>query len=115
MKYKGYPGREWQTASSFMHDINEDWLAYNAKHRIDGGIKEVRMICPPKSNPMEDLLEVEVTGSVTMSGRDQRLLQEGREWTILCKMAQESHKSPALDYSCKGKQAVMRLTHSSYA
>ena len=114
VKYKGYPDPEWQPASSFMHDINEDWLAYNAKHRIDVGIKDVRMIYTPKSNPIEDLLEVEVIGSVTGSGRDQNLLQEDREWRTLCKMAQDSHKIPTLDYSGKGKRAVMRLTHSSH-
>ena len=68
---------------------------------MDVGIKDVRMICTSKSNPMEDLLEDEVIGSVTMSGRDQSLLQEDREWGILYKMAQESHKSPTLDYSCR--------------
>ena len=97
-----------------MRDINEDSLAYNAKHRIHVGIKDVRMIYTPKSNPIEDLLVVEVIGSVTRSGRDQIRLQEDREWRTLCKMAQESHKSPTLDYSGKGKRAVMRLTHISY-
>ena len=53
--------------------------------------------------------ETEVIGSVTRSGRDQIRLQEDREWRTLCKMAQESHKSPTLDYSGKGKRAVMRL------
>ena len=114
VKEEGYPDPEWQPASSFMHDINEDWLAYNAKHRIDADIKDVRMIYTPKSNPIEHLLEVEVIGSVTRSGRDQILLQEDREWRTLCKMAQESHKSPTLEYSGKGKRAVMRLTHSSH-
>ena len=54
-----------QPASSFMHDINEDWLAYNAKNCIAVGLKDVRMIYTPKSNTIEDLLEVEVIGSVT--------------------------------------------------
>ena len=52
--------------------------------------------------------------SVTRSARDQILLQEDREWRTLCKMAQESHKSRTLDYSRRGKRAVMRLTHSSH-
>ena len=51
---------------------------------------------------------------VIRSGRDQILLQEDRELRTLCKMAQESHKSPTLDYSGKGRRAVMRLTHSSH-
>ena len=79
VKYEGYPDPEWQPASSFMHDITEDWLAYNAKHHIDVGIKDVRMIYTPKSNPIENLLEVEVIGSVTRSGGDQIVLQEDRE------------------------------------
>ena len=103
MKLNGYPDPEWQPASSFMHDINEDWLAYHAKHRIDGGIKDVRMICTPKSNLVEDLLEVEAIGSATKSGQDQILLQEDRERRTLCKKAQKSHKTPILDYSRKGK------------
>ena len=97
-----------------MHDINEDWLPYYAKHRIDVGIKDARMIYKPKSNPIEDLLEVEVIGSVTRSRRDQILLPEDRKWRTLCKMGQESHKSPTLDYSGRGKRAVMRLMHSSH-
>ena len=48
MKYKGYPHPEWQPASFFMHDINEDWLAYTAKQLIDVGIPDVRMIYTPK-------------------------------------------------------------------
>ena len=43
VKYKGYPDPEWLPARSFMHDINEDWLAYNANHRIDVGIKLRRL------------------------------------------------------------------------
>ena len=114
MKFKGYPDPEWQPASFLMHEINEDWLAYNAKHRTDVAIKHLCMIYTPKSNLMEDWLKGEVMGSVTRSGRDQPLVQEGKEWRTLCKMAQESHKSPPLDYSAKGKRAVMRLAHSSH-
>ena len=29
VKYKGYPQPEWHTSSAFMHDVNEDWVAYN--------------------------------------------------------------------------------------
>ena len=79
VEYKGYPDPEWQPASSLMHDIDEDWLAYNANYRIDVGIEDVRIIYTPQSNPIEDLLEVEVIGSVTRSGRYRILLQENRE------------------------------------
>ena len=56
-----------------MHDIHEDSLAYNAKHRIDVGIKTSKL------NQIELLLEVEVIGSVTRSRRDHIWLQEDRE------------------------------------
>ena len=70
VKYKGSPDPEWQPASSFTHDINENWLGYDAKHLIDVGIKDLCMVYTPKSNPIEDLLEVEEIGSVSRSGRD---------------------------------------------
>ena len=73
------------------------WLAYNAKHRIDLGIQHFCITYTPKSSPTEDLLEVEVVGSVTRSGRDQIGLQEDKEGRTLYKMAQESHYSPILD------------------
>ena len=47
VKYKGYPEPEWQPASSFLHDINDDWLAYNAKHGISVHLRDVRMIHSP--------------------------------------------------------------------
>ena len=33
VKYKGFPDTEFQPASAFMHDINETWTKYNAKHK----------------------------------------------------------------------------------
>ena len=55
MKYKGYLDPEWQPASLFIHEINEDWLAYNAKHRTDVAIKDVRMIYTPNIHRYEPL------------------------------------------------------------
>ena len=41
VKYKGYDKPEWYDASEFLHDINQDWLQYNIKHKIDVGIQDV--------------------------------------------------------------------------
>ena len=41
VKYKGYDKPEWHDASEFLHDINQDWLQYNIKHKIDVGIQDV--------------------------------------------------------------------------
>ena len=41
VKYKGYPKLEWHEASEFLHDINEDWLKYCRRHRLDVGIRDV--------------------------------------------------------------------------
>ena len=35
VKYRGYPEPEWQPATSFLHDIQEEWLKYNKRHRLD--------------------------------------------------------------------------------
>ena len=96
-----------------MHDINEDWLA-NAKHGIDLGIQDFCIVYTPKSSSKEDLLEAEVIGSLTRSGRDRIGLQEDKEGRTLYKMAQESHYRPTLDYSGKDKRAIMRLTQSMH-
>ena len=34
VKYKGYEEPEWQDARAFLHDINEDWLSYNKRHKL---------------------------------------------------------------------------------
>ena len=44
VKYKGYDKPEWREASEFMHDINEEWLRYNIKHKIDVGLQDVRQV-----------------------------------------------------------------------
>ena len=41
VKYKGYPKPEWHEASQFLQDINEDWLKYCRRHRLDVGIWDV--------------------------------------------------------------------------
>ena len=41
VKYKGYDKPEWHDASEFLHDINQDWLQSNIKHKIDVGIQDV--------------------------------------------------------------------------
>ena len=51
VKYKGYPEPEWQPASSFLHDINDDWLAYNTKHGISVDLRDVRMVHSPHPQP----------------------------------------------------------------
>ena len=44
VKYKGYDKPEWREASEFMHDINEEWLRYNIKHKIDVGLQDIRQV-----------------------------------------------------------------------
>ena len=44
VKYKAYDKPEWREASEFMHDINEEWLRYNIKHKIDVGLKDIRQV-----------------------------------------------------------------------
>ena len=44
VKYKGYDKPAWREASEFMHDINEEWLRYNIKHKIDVGLKDIRQV-----------------------------------------------------------------------
>ena len=34
VKYQGYEEPEWQDARAFLHDINEDWMAYNKRHKL---------------------------------------------------------------------------------
>ena len=34
VKYKGYEEPGWQDARALLHDINEDWLSYNKRHKL---------------------------------------------------------------------------------
>ena len=38
VKYKGFDEEEWQPMSSFMNNINSDWVAYNKFHKINCNI-----------------------------------------------------------------------------
>ena len=42
VKYRGYPEPEWQPATSFLHDIQEDWLKYNKRHRLDLKLSDLK-------------------------------------------------------------------------
>ena len=42
VKYRGYPQPEWQPATSFLHDIQEEWLKYNKRHRLDLKLSDLK-------------------------------------------------------------------------
>ena len=42
VKYRGYPEPEWQPATSFLHDIQEEWLRYNKRHRLDLKLSDLK-------------------------------------------------------------------------
>ena len=44
VKYRGYPEPEWQPVTSFLHDINSYWLAFNARKGVDIKLSDVRVV-----------------------------------------------------------------------
>ena len=44
VKYRGYPEPEWQPVTSFLHDINSDWLAFIARKGADIKLSDVRVV-----------------------------------------------------------------------
>ena len=42
VNYRGYPEPEWQPATSFLHDIPEEWLKYNKRHRLDLKLSDLK-------------------------------------------------------------------------
>ena len=118
VKYKGYPEPEWQPASSFLHDINDDWLAYNAKHGISVDLRDVRMIHSPHPQPLQDLQQLEDIGAITGSSRIQIAREQEREWTNLIQMERVSRPGnsagqQSLNFSHKGNRVLRRLLHSN--
>ena len=82
VKYRGYPEPEWQPATSFLHDINEDWRTYNTKHGIDLTLSQVRTLQAKTTSHAcyrhntDVCQEMEAPGSVTMQGRADVLQEE---------------------------------------
>ena len=118
VKYKGYPEPEWQPASSFLRDINNDWLAYNAKHGISVDLRDVRMIQSPHPQPLQDLQQLEDIGAITGSSRIQIAREQEREWTNLIQMERVSRPGnsagqQSLKFSHKGTRVLRRLLHSN--
>ena len=118
VKYKGYPEPEWQPASSFLHDINDDWLAYNGKHGISVDLRDVCMVHSPHPQPIQDLQQLEDIGAITGSSRIQIAREQEREWTNLIQMERVSRPGnsvgqQSLNYSHKGTRVLRRLLHSN--
>ena len=118
VKYKGYPQPEWQPASSFLHDINDDWLAYNAKHGISVDLRDVRMIHSPHPHPLQDLQQLEDIGAITGSSTIQIAREQEREWTNLIQMERvfrpgNSAGQQSLNFSHKRTKVLRRLLHSN--
>ena len=51
VKYKGFPDTECQPASAFKHDINGTWTKYNAKHKINLRLEDIRFIASRPHSP----------------------------------------------------------------
>ena len=80
VKYKGFPDTEFQPASAFMRDINETWTKYNAKHKIDLRLADIRFIA---SGPhtLHDCVHRWQTGMQWVQS------QEEHEWVRLLRAA----------------------------
>ena len=42
VKYRDYPQPEWQPATSFLHDIQEEWLKYNKRHELELKLSDLK-------------------------------------------------------------------------
>ena len=42
VEYCGYAQPEWQPATSFLHDIQQEWLKYNKRHRVDLKLSDLK-------------------------------------------------------------------------
>ena len=80
VKYKGFPDTEFQPASAFMHDINETWTKYNAKHKIDLRLADIRFIAS-RPHTLHDCVHRWQTGMQWVQS------QEEHEWVRLLRAA----------------------------
>ena len=118
VKCKGYPEPEWQPANSFLHNINDDWLAYNTKHGISVDLRDVCMVHSPHPQPLQNLQQFEDIGAITGSSRIQIAREQEREWTNFIQMEQVSKpgnsvQQQSLHFSHKGTRVLRRLLHSN--
>ena len=93
VQYRGYPEADWQSATSFLHDINEDWRKYNTKHGIDLTPSQVCTLqaqtashaCYKHTTDLYE--EMEAVGSVTIQGRADVLQEEQLGWICILRQA----------------------------
>ena len=117
-KYKGSPEPEWQPDSSLLHDINDDWLALNARHGISVDLRDVCMVHSPNPQPSQDLQQLEGIGAITGSSRIQTDQEQEGKWTNLLQIEPLFRpvnlvRQQSLNFSQKGTTVLLRLLHSS--
>ena len=85
VNYKGYPEPEWQPASSFLHDINDDWPAYNTEHGISVDLRDVRIVHAPHHPPLQDLHQLEGMGAIRAPAASRLLESKGVSGPSCCR------------------------------